>query len=165
MYISQDPIRLLGGMELYSYVQDTNFRIDPSGLSECKITEKLNKLADEAKAEAKLSKKQQASIQRSLDRAAGNADPKVKAYHEMMAAKKEKMYMGTQIDTIFKKKVDTDEMLKGAGVKTTPRGKPGPDVYTDNGRYWDLTTETDWNKGTHQAKYNKDYGTGTGIFW
>lgn len=41
-------------------------------------------------------------------------------------------------------------MLKGAGVKTTPRGKPGSDVFdTDNKRYWDLTTETDWNKGTH----------------
>jgi RHS repeat-associated protein len=164
-YLSQDPIRLLGGMELYSYVHDTNFRIDPSGLAECKITKRLQTLADEAKEEAKLSKKQQASIQRSLDRAASNADPKVKAYHEMMATKKEKMYMGTQIDTIFKKKVDADEMLKGAGVKTTPRGKPGPDVYTDNNRYWDLTTETDWNKGTHQVKYDSKYGSGTGIYW
>ncbi len=165
-YISQDPIGLLGGMELYNYVCDPNFRIDPSGLSECKITKKLQDLADEAKAEAKLSKKQQASIQRSRDRAASATDPKVKAYHEMMAGKKEKMYMGTQVDTIFKKKVEADEMLKGAGVKTTPRGKPGPDVFDpDNKRYWDLTTETDWNKGTHQTKYDPDYGSGTGIFW
>jgi RHS repeat-associated protein len=164
-YLSQDPIRLLGGMEFYNYVHDTNFRIDPSGLSECKITKRLQELANEAKAEAKLSKKQRVSIQRSLDRAASNADPKAKAHHEMMAAKKKKMYMGTQVDTIFKKKVDADEMLKGAGVKTPPRGKPGPDVYTDNNRYWDLTTEAEWNRGTHQAKYDSEYGSGTGIFW
>lgn len=43
--------------------------------------------------------------------------------------------MDTQIDTIFKRKVDADEMLKRADVKTTPRGKRGPDVYIDDGRY------------------------------
>lgn len=75
------------------------------------------------------------------------------------------MYIGTQIDTIFKRKVDADEMLERAGVKTTSGGKRGPDVYIDDGRYWDLTAETDWNKGTHQAKYDKDFGIGTGIFW
>jgi len=32
-YISQDPIGLEGGMELYSYVHDTNYWIDPYGLT------------------------------------------------------------------------------------------------------------------------------------
>ncbi len=35
MYISQDPIRLAGGKELYKYVRDTNKWVDPFGLSEC----------------------------------------------------------------------------------------------------------------------------------
>lgn len=33
MYISQDPIGLMGGHELYSYVDDTNFWIDQFGLA------------------------------------------------------------------------------------------------------------------------------------
>lgn len=32
MYISQDPIGLQGGMQLYGYVHDTNSWIDPLGL-------------------------------------------------------------------------------------------------------------------------------------
>ena len=34
-YISQDPIGLAGGMELYGYVKDVCSYIDPLGLSEC----------------------------------------------------------------------------------------------------------------------------------
>jgi uncharacterized protein RhaS with RHS repeats len=33
MYISQDPIRLNGGLSLYSYVQDTNGWVDLLGLA------------------------------------------------------------------------------------------------------------------------------------
>lgn len=35
MYISQDPIRLKGGMELYGYVRNTNAWVDIFGLTEC----------------------------------------------------------------------------------------------------------------------------------
>ncbi|MDO6189108.1 RHS repeat-associated core domain-containing protein, partial [Phocaeicola vulgatus] len=165
MYISSDPIGLAGNNPtLYGYVQDVNTWIDSWGLSDCKVTQRLNELANEAIKEAKLSKKQTASIQRSLDRATASTNPKIKAYHTMMAGKKEKMYMGTQVDTLFKRKVEADKMLKEAGVRTTPRGKFGPDVYSKD-EYWDLTTETDWNRGTHQTKYDSKYGDGTGIFW
>ncbi|MFV0506640.1 MAG: RHS repeat domain-containing protein [Bacteroidales bacterium] len=34
MYISQDPIKLIGGFNLYSYVKDSNSWIDPFGLVE-----------------------------------------------------------------------------------------------------------------------------------
>ena len=140
--------------------------IDPSGLN-CETTAKLQTHANTAKAEAVLSPKQQASIQRSNDKAAAataHNDPKLKAYHEMQAAKKERLYMGTQVDTRFKAKVDNDPDL--AHLSTTPRGKVGPDVYDPKEKkYWDLTTEKDWNKGTHQDKYDADFGTGTGIFW
>jgi hypothetical protein len=74
--------------------------------------------------------------------------------------------MGTQIDTRFKAKVDADLELKSAGINSTPRGKFGPDVVDSNGnRYWDLTTKNDWDKGTHQAKYDSKFGSGSGIFW
>ena len=51
------------------------------------------------------------------------------------------------------------------GVKTTPRGDFGPDAFTDDRHYWDLTTEKDWNKGTHQTKYDEEFGDGKGIYW
>jgi len=92
--------------------------------------------------------------------------PKLIAHHKIMAAKKQNLYMGTQIDTRFKAKVDADLELRKTGIVTTPRGQFGPDVVDKNGnRYWDLTTESDWNKETHQSKYDKDFGAGTGIFW
>jgi hypothetical protein len=31
MYLSQDPIRLEGGLNIYSYVSDSNYEIDPLG--------------------------------------------------------------------------------------------------------------------------------------
>jgi len=72
--------------------------------------------------------------------------------------------MGTQIDTRFKAKVEADPDL--AHLSTTPRGQFGPDVYDPKTKqYWDLTTEKDWGKGTHQGKYDEGYGSGTGIFW
>jgi len=127
LYISQDPIGLAGNNPtLYGYVKDSNIWLDPSGL-DCATTKKLQAHADAAKSEAQLSLKQQASIQRSLNRSVATSDPKIKAYHEMMAAKKERLYMGTQIDTKFKAKVDADPDL--SHLSTTPRGKVGPDVY------------------------------------
>ncbi|MTG99043.1 MULTISPECIES: hypothetical protein [Myroides] len=33
MYVSQDPIGLMGGMALYGYVHDVNGWLDPFGLS------------------------------------------------------------------------------------------------------------------------------------
>lgn len=35
MYISQDPISIAGGLNVYAYVHDTNSWIDPLGLSCC----------------------------------------------------------------------------------------------------------------------------------
>ena len=162
-YISQDPIGLGGGNKLYGYVKNPMILIDPSGLN-CETTSKLQQHANDAKSEAVLSPKQEASIERSNARAREATDPKFKAYHEMQAAKKERLYRGTQIDTRFKAKVDADPDL--AHLSTTPRGKVGPDVYDPKAnKYWDLTTEKDWNKGTHQGKYDDDFGVGTGIFW
>jgi RHS repeat-associated protein len=164
-YVTPDPLGLGPGENNYAFAPNTFRWADPLGLT-CKVTAKLQKLAGEAKAEARLSAKQQASIQRSLNRAAAATDPKLIAHHKMMAAKKQNLYMGTQIDTRFKAKVDADLELRKAGIVTTPRGQFGPDVVDKNGnRYWDLTTESDWNKGAHQSKYDKDFGSGTGIFW
>ncbi|MHC5309159.1 hypothetical protein ACYSNM_03615 [Myroides sp. LJL116] len=43
--------------------------------------------------------------------------------------------MGTQIDTIFKQKVENDARL---GLSVTARGKFGPDRYNANAKqYWD----------------------------
>lgn len=41
MYLSQDPIGLAGGMRLYGYVRDTNFWIDPFGLTGCTTEKRL----------------------------------------------------------------------------------------------------------------------------
>lgn len=41
IYLSQDPIRLAGGLKLYSYVHDNNTFVDALGLAECKSPEML----------------------------------------------------------------------------------------------------------------------------
>jgi len=94
MYLSQDPTSIAGGLNLYSYVKDTNIWVDMFGLSGCDTTSKLQAHANAAKAEAQLSPRQQASIKRSMDRAAAATDPKMKAYHEMMAGKKTAVVYG-----------------------------------------------------------------------
>lgn len=166
-YTSQDPIGLHGGNPtIYAYVLDPNNWADPLGLS-CSVKNKLDAHAKAARKEAQLSDRQVASIKRSQARAkeaAQNGDPVKQARHEMIASKKERMYMGTQVDTLFKRKVDADPEL--SHLSTTPRGKFGPDVYDPKtNEYWDLTTENDWERGTHQKKYDEKFGKGTGIFW
>ena len=48
MYISQDPIRLNGGItNIYTYVDDTNVWIDTYGLKSCYSNEKSQKLAED----------------------------------------------------------------------------------------------------------------------
>ncbi|MBF6653953.1 hypothetical protein C3B47_13925 [Flavobacterium columnare] len=46
-YISQDPLFLEGSMNVYSYVYDSNSRVDPFGLSDCSFSD-LDKKAIEA---------------------------------------------------------------------------------------------------------------------
>jgi len=160
---------LAGGFELYGYVSDTNTQSDFFGLN-CEVTAKLQAHADAAKAEAKLSENQNKSIIRSLERAKAAKNVTEEAKHLSMAEKKKKLYMGTQVDTLFKKKVDADKSLMDAGYKTTPRGKKGPDVTgpdynlkTGTGSWWDLTTQKSWDRGGHQKAYGKEGGKP--IFW
>jgi hypothetical protein len=127
------------------------------------VKRKLQAHTDAAREEASLSRKQMASIERSKNRANNAKTQKERDYHLRRAESKKQMYMGTQIDTIFKRRVESDTTL---GLSVTARGKFGPDVYnSDTKQYWDLTTEKGWNKGTHQNKYDKEFGTGVGIFW
>ena len=163
-YISQDPIRLAGGdSAIYAYVRDPNHWVDILGLSPYE-TQKLQAHADEARKIATLTDRQRESIKRSLKRAEASKDMKEKEKHLAIAKRKEQMYMGTQVDTVFKILVEQDESLSHLTV--TPRGVFGPDVYKTTSReYWDLTTKTDWARGTHQARYDRLFGNGTGIFW
>jgi RHS repeat-associated protein len=46
VYLSQDPIRLRGGTQMYGYVHDTNEMIDPSGLSGIPGFDALKKMAE-----------------------------------------------------------------------------------------------------------------------
>ena len=64
---------------LYAYTHDSNFWVDPFGL-ECSVANKLSKHADDALKEAKLTDRQLASIQRSLDRANNAPDAVQKAF-------------------------------------------------------------------------------------
>lgn len=54
-------------------------------------------------------------------------------------------------------------------MKTTPNGKRGPDVIgvgENDGQWWDLTTQRDWDRGRHQSKYDSEYGSDyEGIIW
>jgi len=79
-FVSSDPVGLMGGENTYLISPNTINWADPLGLT-CATTKKLQKYADEAAAEARLSPKQQASIKRSLDRAAASSDPKAIAKH------------------------------------------------------------------------------------
>ena len=162
-YISQDPIRLAGGdSAIYAYVRDPNHWVDILGLSPYEI-QKLQAHADEARKIATLTDRQRESVKRSLKRAEASKDMKEKEKHLAIAKRKEQMYMGTQVDTVFKILVEQDESLSHLTV--TPRGVFGPDVYKTTSReYWDLTTKTDWARGTHQARYDRLFGNGTGIF-
>lgn len=100
----------------------------------------------------------------SLRRAKTSTNMTEKEKHLAITKRKEQMYMGTQVDNVFKRLVKQDDSLSHLTV--TPRGVFGPDVYKTTSReYWDLTTKTDWARGTHQARYDRLFGNGTGIFW
>lgn len=100
----------------------------------------------------------------SLRRAKTSTNMTEKEKHLAITKRKEQMYMGTQVDNVFKRLVKQDDSLSHLTV--TPRGVFGPDFYKITSReYWDLTTKTDWAHGTHQARYDKLFGNGTGIFW
>jgi hypothetical protein len=59
---------------------------------------------------------------------------------------------GTVIDGAAKKAIIADAELEG--LKATPQGAFGPDIYDPlTGRWWDITTPEDWAGGGHQAKY------------
>ena len=61
---------------------------------------------------------------------------------------------GLAIDKEVKKRIAADPDLEG--LKTTPRGSEGVDIYDDFGRKWDMTTPEEWKKGEHKASYGKD---------
>ena len=77
-------------------------------------------------------------------------------------------YVGSKIDKEFKARVDVHPESAGK-VKTTPNGKRGPDVIgvgENDGQWWDLTTQRDWDRGCHQRKYDPEYGSDyEGIIW
>jgi len=79
------------------------------------------------------------------------------------------MYIGQRIGTRFKDLVlaetsDSDSVLYGLDVSKSRQR--APDIYNKSrDTWWDLTTEADWDRGTHQRRYG-DWGNGyEGIFW
>jgi YD repeat-containing protein len=130
------------------------------------IIAQLQKHANTAAQRAKYTERQLASIQRSKNRAAAATDVAQREKHLRIAARKEKLFMGTQVDTEFKTLVADDPMIKSLGLSITPRGRFGPDIYDAKTKdYWELTTKADWLRGTHQNRYNGHFANGTGVFW
>lgn len=162
-YISADPLKLIAGLNVYQYVPNPLGWIDPLGLT-CKAT--TNRLKEHAAAARRavysnpqrmLSVNQRAAILRAVKR--GDFG---------QARSRYRRYVGSQIDKEFKARVDADPELAGK-VKTTPNGKRGPDVIgvgENDGQWWDLTTQRDWDRGRHQSKYDPEYGSDyEGIIW
>jgi hypothetical protein len=68
---------------------------------------------------------------------------------------------GNIIDKMFKDAIQKDPCLNDI-VKTTPKGKFGPDVYSNDLHYWwDLTTPDQWKTG-NRNKYFPQFGEGEG---
>ena len=130
------------------------------------IIAQLQKHANTAAQRAKYTERQLASIQRSKNRAAAATDVAQREKHLRIAARKEKLFMGTQVDTEFKTLVADDPIIKSLGLSIRPRGRFGPDIYDAKTKdYWELTTKADWLRGTHQNRYNGHFANGTGVFW
>jgi hypothetical protein len=68
---------------------------------------------------------------------------------------------GSVIDAAAKQKILADAEL--AGLKVTPQGVFGPDIYDPlTKRWWDITTPEEW--ADHVKLYSPEFGTGTPLF-
>ncbi|HIH2744404.1 RHS domain-containing protein [Burkholderia aenigmatica] len=165
-FINPDPIGLAGGTNLFQYAPNSLGWIDPWGLS-CADTAALTKHAQDtrsavlARANKGMTDRQLASIERSLDRAKTATTEEGRALHLTRAATKERLYVGQRMDAEFEMRVANDPSL--AHLTVTKSGQFGADVVNrKTGSWWDLTTENDWSRGMHQAKYGDG---GSGLFW
>ncbi|WP_420212027.1 RHS repeat-associated core domain-containing protein [Burkholderia aenigmatica] len=165
-FIHPDPIGLAGGTNLFQYAPNSLGWIDPWGLS-CADTAALTKHAQDtrsavlARANKGMTDRQLASIERSLDRAKTATTEEGRALHLTRAATKERLYVGQRMDAEFEMRVANDPSL--AHLTVTKSGQFGADVVNrKTGSWWDLTTENDWSRGMHQAKYGDG---GSGLFW
>jgi hypothetical protein len=65
------------------------------------------------------------------------------------------------IDVEVKAAILKDAELEG--LKITPRGKFGPDIYDPvTKRWWDITTQEEW--AAHVKKYGDQFGQGFPLF-
>nr|WP_241017679.1 RHS repeat-associated core domain-containing protein [Burkholderia sp. Ac-20349] len=165
-FINPDPIGLAGGTNLFQYAPNSLGWIDPWGLS-CADTAALTKHAQDTRsavlgrANKGMTDRQLASIERSLDRAKTATTEEGRALHLTRAATKERLYVGQRMDAEFEMRVANDPSL--AHLTVTKSGQFGADVVNrKTGSWWDLTTENDWSRGMHQAKYGDG---GSGLFW
>jgi len=68
---------------------------------------------------------------------------------------------GNAIDKAAKAAMLADPELEG--LKVTPRGGKGPDIYDPlTKRWWDMTTPEEW--ADHVKRYSDEYGKGTPLF-
>lgn len=117
-YISQDPIRIKGGLALYSYATDPNVLFDPLGLMDCaRATKQAKKISEEAAG---------GKIRRSPDYH-GRLDPDVEAD---ILANPEKVFLseGKNNRLIFYKEgnVVVTETGSRRGQVVTSYGDKGP---------------------------------------
>lgn len=77
-------------------------------------------------------------------------------------------HWGTQIDTQFKKLVETDVALSGEVVvspRSLPKGTVAPDVIDVRSKaWWDLTSTAD-EFAEKIPKYDAQYGKGSSLLW
>jgi RHS repeat-associated protein len=149
-FISQDPIGLEGGSNIFLYAPNPTSWTDPYGLKpsktcECqKIRDKLQAHADAAN--ANVGKRPNNGLT-----ASQVVDVKAEAW-------KFAMHYGTQVHTEFAKLVRNDPTLTGK-VSQPTTGNLRPDVVTKskNCPWFDLTTNGGWP--SHASKY-KSLGAG-----
>jgi hypothetical protein len=61
-----------------------------------------------------------------------------------------------RIDTFAKESAMQDDMLRSLGVKIAGRFEAKPDFYTDDGRWWYITTLEQWN--AQLLRYTERFG-------